>query len=81
MLTEQEALQIVQKHFPQGNIQAYIQYRDVYLFQIFRADEYEEEDDPFYSVHMASGEFRDFSIITDGDTTEIVSLFAEAKKT
>lgn len=31
--------------------------------------------DPFYSVDIQTGEFRDFSIITDGDISEINNLF------
>ena len=31
--------------------------------------------DPFYSVNINTGEFRDFSILTDGDIGEITNLF------
>lgn len=74
------ATKIVNETFPEGRIQAVVEYKDLYLFQVFGDDLLEGELDPFYSINKKTGEFKEFSIITDGKTTEIVSLFEEAKK-
>ncbi len=79
MLSSKAATKVIRDNLPNGKIQAHIVYEDLYIFQVFTDNPGEEEFDPFYSVHRTTGEFRDFSIITDGDTTEIFSLFREAK--
>lgn len=75
----QEATAIVHKNYPEGKIQKFIVYKDLFLFQVFSDDPFEGQWDPYYSVNQKTGEFRDFSIITDGDIVEITNLFAEAK--
>lgn len=77
MLSLNDAIKIVKKNTPQGNIQAAIIYEDVYVFQVFTDDEFEGQMDPFYSVNIKTGEFRDFSIITDGDTSKLVNSFID----
>lgn len=71
----QNAINIVKKNIPNGKIDAAIRYRDLYLFKVFIDNGFEKEMDPFYSVNINTGEFRDFSILTDGDTGEIINLF------
>ena len=71
---------MVKNNIPTGNIESMIIYNGLYVFKVFADDELEGQMDPFYSVNMKTGEFRDFSIITDGDTSEIVKLFNESKK-
>lgn len=71
----QKAINIVKKNIPNGKIDASIRYRDLYLFKVFIDNGFEKEMDPFYSVNINSGEFRDFSILTDGDIGEITNLF------
>ena len=80
MLSPEEAIKIVNKNHPTGVIQAYIEYGNVYLFQVFDDTPFEEEMDPFFSVDKTTGLYQEFSILTDGPTNEIVSLFAEAKR-
>ena len=80
MLNGREATDIVVKAFPTGDIQAYVGYENLFIFQIFSKDPGEEEMDPFYSVNRETGEFRDFSVITDGDTATIIGLFTKAKE-
>lgn len=80
MLSVNDAMKIVKKNIPDGSIQAVIVYKDLYVFQVFTDDELEGQMDPFYSVNINTGEFRDFSILTDGDTSEIVRLFTEANR-
>lgn len=77
MFSREEATAIATREFPDGDIQRLIEYKDVYLFQIFSQRPDEEFMDPFYSVHTQTGEFREFSILTDGDTNEIIALFLE----
>ncbi len=79
MLSSKAATKIVLDNLPNGKIQANVVYEDLYIFQVFTDLPGEEEFDPFYSVDRKTGEFSDFSIITDGDTDEILSLFREAK--
>lgn len=71
----QKAINIVKKNIPNGKINASIRYRDLYLFKVFIDNGFEKEMDPFYSVNINTGEFRDFSILTDGDIGEITNLF------
>lgn len=71
----QKAINIVKKNIPNGKIDASIRYRDLYLFKVFIDNGFEKEIDPFYSVNINTGEFRDFSILTDGDIGEITNLF------
>ena len=72
----QKAINIVKKNIPNGKIDASIRYRDLYLFKVFINNGFEKEMDPFYSVNINTGEFRDFSILTDGDIGEITNLFS-----
>lgn len=80
MLSAEEAIKIAQKEHPYGDIQAYIEYGNAYLFQIFNKLPGEEMFDPFFSVDMSTGEFKDISIIEDVPTQHVLSLFEEAKR-
>lgn len=80
MLSIKQAVNTVNKNIPDGNIDSMIVYNGLYVFKVFIDDELEGQMDPFYSVDMKTGEFRDFSIITDGNISEIVKLFSESKK-
>ncbi len=80
MLSIDKATAIVKKAFPKGKITSHIDYRNFYIFQVFNPFPGEEGMDPFFSVNKKTGEFRDFSIITDGDITEITELFLKAQK-
>lgn len=77
MLTKNAATKIAQNACPGGKIQRVVEYRDLYLFQIFSDSSAEGQMDPFYSVDKFTGEFRDFSILTDGDIEEITDLFVK----
>lgn len=65
---------------PSIKVQEFIRYRDVYLFRIEFEDEEEKNYDPFFSVDVNTGEVRDFSVITDGDISEITDLFLTKKE-
>lgn len=75
MLSLDVAIKIINKNIPNGSIQAAVVYEKLYVFQVFTDDGLEGQMDPFYSVDINTGEFRDFSILTDCDTSEIVKLF------
>lgn len=78
MLSVKQAINIAKKKYPRGNIESLIVYNGLYVFKITNDDELEGDMDPFYSVDIMSGEFRDFSIITDGNIVEITKLFRES---
>lgn len=80
MLSPDQARSIVKSKMPKGKIQSFIRYNGLYVFKVFTEDEYEGQMDPFYSVNERTGEFRDFSIITDGDISEITRLFLAAEE-
>lgn len=79
MLSIDEATKVVKTNHPSGKIQSHVEYRNLYLFMVFNNRPGEEEFDPFFSVNKETGKFEDFSVITDGDISEIMTLFAEAK--
>lgn len=79
MLNTDQATQVVRANLPEGKIQAIVRWNGLYLFQIFGDDPDEGEWDPFYSVDMNTGQFNDFSILTDGPTAELNALFVKAK--
>jgi hypothetical protein len=79
MLDITEATKIISKSIPNAKIQAVVEYGDLYLFQVFTDLPFEEELDPFFSVNKETGEFRDFSILTDGNVRDIEALFMDAK--
>lgn len=79
MLDIQMATQIIQKELPHRRIVSHVSYKDLWVFQAFDDnDSLEGEFDPFYSVNKTTGEFNEFSILTDGDTAELQRLFQQA---
>lgn len=81
MLSELDAKSIVTLAFPDDRIEPPIVYRGLYVFQVFSDDPVEGDHDPFFSVNQRTGELRDFSILTDGNTKEITDLFLAKQKT
>lgn len=79
MIKPDEATKIIKKNLPNGKIQKSVVYKDLYLFQVFRDAPGEEQVDPFYSVNQKTGEFKEFSIITDGNISEVNDLFEKEK--
>jgi len=80
MLDKTQAAVIVKKFMPDGEIQKVIEWKNFYIFQVFRPKEpLENEYDPFYSVDKQTGEFRDFSIFDDGPIDELSALFMKAE--
>lgn len=67
------AFTIVKKNFPKAKIQRYIEYEDLYIFQLLTGLPFEEGLDPFYSVDKTTGEFKDYSIFDDA-TGDVITL-------
>lgn len=76
MLDKSQAEAALKQALPTARIQDSIKYRNVYLFRVHLPSPGEEDYDPFFSVDEQTGEVRDFSVITDGDISEIAALFA-----
>lgn len=76
MLDEAQAKTALAKALPTARVEDSIKYRNVYLFRVHLPSPGEEDYDPFFSVDEQTGEVRDFSVITDGDISEIAELFA-----
>lgn len=78
MLDISEATQIIAKELPNSPIQTHIVYNGLYVFRVRHPTPGEEDLDPFYSVNTQTGAFAEFSIITDGDMSTVISLFQKA---
>ena len=71
MIKISDAIKIAQDNVPNGAIQKIGSYKNLYILQIFRDTPEEEFVDPFYSVDKTSGKFSEFSVLTDGDVSEV----------
>jgi hypothetical protein len=80
MLNVIDATRIVQRNHPEGIIKKVVSYKDLYLFMVFNNRPFEEQMDPFFSVNKETGVFNEFSVLTDGDTSEVLSLFQNARE-
>lgn len=80
MLSATEAIKVVKDNLPNGVINSYISYKDLYVFQVFTDDVEEEEYDPFFSVRKSDGFFSDFSPVADGNLSEITDMFLNHRK-
>jgi hypothetical protein len=74
MLAKDEAQNLLEKALPDVPVKAWSRYRNLYLFRVQWPFEGEEDFDPFVSVNSETGEVRDFSVMTDGDISEIGAL-------
>jgi hypothetical protein len=74
MFNSAQALAQVKATLPEVEIKAWTEYRDIYLVRVEYPYPAEKDYDPFFSVDKDSGEVRDFSVITDGDLSEISAL-------
>lgn len=75
MLTDTQAKAALQEELPGIEVAAQARYNDLYLFRVVFPSREEANYDPFFSVHMESGEVSEFSVLTDGDITEIAAAF------
>lgn len=75
MLSQPQARALLLAAYPSGEVQRWIEYEELFIFQLFIGDDGEAGFDPFYSVNRRSEEVAEFSIITDGDIAVIVDRF------
>lgn len=74
MLNDSQALAKIKEALPKVPIKAWTRYKDVYLFRVEFPSAAEKDWDPFFSVDVNTGEVRDFSVLTDGNISEIAKL-------
>lgn len=74
MLSQPKAQAIVQLALPGAVIKTWADYNDLYLFRVEYPSLAERNWDPFWSVDKNTGEARDFSVITDGNLSDITKL-------
>lgn len=74
MLSKSQAILTLKTAMPGIPIKACADYHDLYLFRVEYPALAERNWDPFFSVDKLTGEVRDFSVLTDGNTTEINNL-------
>lgn len=79
MLSSADAIKIIREHFPQGEIKKYIEYKDLFVFQIFTGDPLEGDYDPFYSINRKTSEFEGFALFKPGVFSEVMDLFDKVK--
>jgi len=75
MLSEKQASDVLSKSLPDHKIEDVVRYKDIYLFRVAHPDPEERDFDPFLSVNVNTGEFKDFNIMLDGDMDKIAELF------
>lgn len=77
MLTDEQAQDALLEELPGVEVAAKARFKDLYLFRIVWPSSDEADYDPFFSVNVETGEVAEFSIMTDGDPTEIAAAFAD----
>lgn len=63
MISIEKAKQIVRNNLPHCKIERVLPYNGQYIISAPTSDPLEGDMDPFYSVDMETGEFRDFPIL------------------
>lgn len=79
MLDATQAQACLADAFPELQVEDWILYKDVYLFRTSLPNSDEGDYDPFFSVDTVSGWVEDFSIMHDGDISEIMKAFSESQ--
>jgi len=81
MLSIQKATRIVKEAFPDGKITAIVEYKNLFLFQMFVPNRpFEELLSPYFSVDRITEEFKDYCLWADGNVKEKEALFMSALK-
>lgn len=75
MLTDIEAAGALLEELPGVEIAAHARYQDLHLFRVVFPSEFEADYDPFFSVNVDTGEVNEFSVLEDGDISEIAAAF------
>lgn len=76
MLTDEQATEVLLVELPGIEVAAHAHFKELHLFRVVWPSSEEADYDPFFSVHAETGEVSEFSIMTDGDPSEIAAAFA-----
>lgn len=76
MLTDAQAREALAAELPGIEIAAQTRYQKLHLFRVVFPSPEEADYDPFFSVDMETGEVLDFSVLEDGDISEVSEAFA-----
>lgn len=79
MLDITDAVKKAKAVFPQDKIDAYIEYKNLFILRIFVVRPGETGMDPFFSFDRETGEFRDYAIFEHGNIDAITALFQNPK--
>jgi hypothetical protein len=74
MFNQSQAQTQLEKFYPEATIKEWTTYLDFYLFRVEHPDLEEKNWDPFFSVDNLTGEVRDFSVLTDINSSEFSKL-------
>lgn len=78
MLSEADAIKIVKDRFSEESVISQpVLYKGLYVFRIYSEVSDAGVLDPFFSVNRETGEFRDFSVITDVTDNTFYDLAAK----
>jgi hypothetical protein len=80
MFDANHAKALVRSFHPEVVVEDCFPYKELYLVRVTHDDPDEADYDPFYSVNKNTGEVAEFSVITDGDPSEIAQAFANRKE-
>lgn len=75
MIDQAQATAIAEENFPDGEIQAVVNYNGKWVFSIFSDDPLEGQLDPFYSVDETTGAFDGFAIAAQDRPADVLELF------
>lgn len=68
-----DAMAAFKNFYPEASILSWTIYHNLYLFRVRRFEVGEEDWDPFFSVNIADGEVREFSVLADGNLNDIAN--------
>jgi hypothetical protein len=79
MVDIQTAVKKVKDAFPNDTPLSAIEYNKHYVFKLKKSDPFEEDMDPFCSVDIDTGNVGEFSLMFDGDISEVLTRFQTQK--
>lgn len=74
-MTRQEAALLVAQTVVVASVEACVPYKGDWLARVKFTSPAEADFDPFFLVKSATGEVSEFSIMTDGDPSEVATAF------
>lgn len=73
-LSMDDAVSLIKKETKGYDVRGPVNYQGNFLFQVFTGAPNESGFDPYFMMNSDTGEVRDFSVLTDGNLTEIARL-------